>query len=343
MTLIDEFDYELPSERIAQIPLTDRAASKLLIDRGTASAEHRQVSDLGELLRPGDLLVVNDTKVLPARIFTTRPTGGVTELLLLEPDGPAATALLATRSEWVALVKPSKKVAPGTELTIDGEVDLHITVGDDLGEGRRRVVLESSALGAALDRVGKMPLPPYITESLDDPDRYQTVYADQPGSAAAPTAGLHLTDDLLTLLTNAGVQIATVELVVGLDTFRPVMVDRLDDHHMHSERYHVPDTTVAKLAHAERVVAVGTTTVRALESSVRLGPTGATNLFIREPYDFAIVDLLLTNFHMPKSTLLVMIDAFVGPRWRELYAEALANDYRFLSFGDAMLLDRNAT
>lgn len=343
MTTISEFDYELPAERIAQTPLTERTASKLLVDRGSASAEHRSVSDLGELLRPGDIVVMNDTKVLAARLFTRRPTGGSTEVLLLEPDGPPAVALTAAVSQWVGLVRPSKKVAPGTELVIDGEGDLAIIVGEDLGEGRRRLTIESSDLEGALLRAGQMPLPPYITETLDDPDRYQTVYADQPGSAAAPTAGLHLTESLLSGLADRGIATATVELVVGLDTFRPVMVEDLDDHQMHSEKYRVPDKTGVKIAEAERVVAVGTTTVRALESWARFGETGATNLFIRDPFEFQVVDVMLTNFHMPKSTLLVMIDAFIGSRWRDLYAEALLSDYRFLSFGDAMLLDRHAS
>lgn len=342
MTMIDEFDYNLPSERIAQVPLADRSSSKLLVDRGMSAPEHHHVSDLDNILEPGDLLVVNDTRVLAARLFTKRPTGGVTELLLLEPDGPAAVALASARSEWVALVKPSKKVAPGTELIIDGEDDLSITVGADLGDGRRNLVIESSDLEAALVRIGKMPLPPYITETLDDPDRYQTIYADQPGSAAAPTAGLHLTADLIDRLSAKGVDFATVELVVGLDTFRPVMVDSLDEHQMHSERYSVSEETQAKVAVAKRVVAVGTTSVRALESAARFELSGATDLFIRDPFEFLAVDMLLTNFHMPKSTLLVMIDAFVGRRWRTLYDEALAQDYRFLSFGDAMLLDRHA-
>ena len=343
MTTISEFDYELPAERIAQTPLTERTASKLLVDRGSASAEHRSVSDLGELLRPGDIVVMNDTKVLAARLFTRRPTGGSTEVLLLEPDGPPAVALTAAVSQWVGLVRPSKKVAPGTELVIDGEGDLAIIVGEDLGEGRRRLTIESSDLEGALLRAGQMPLPPYITETLDDPDRYQTVYADQPGSAAAPTAGLHLTESLLSGLADRGIATATVELVVGLDTFRPVMVEDLDDHQMHSEKYRVPDKTGVKIAEAERVVAVGTTTVRALESWARFGEAGATNLFIRDPFEFQVVDVMLTNFHMPKSTLLVMIDAFIGSRWRDLYAEALLSDYRFLSFGDAMLLDRHAS
>jgi S-adenosylmethionine:tRNA ribosyltransferase-isomerase len=342
MTRIDEFDYDLPQERIAQTPLADRSASKLLIDRGSLPADHRTVAELDQVLQPGDLLVVNDTRVLAARIFARRPTGGVTEVLLLEPQGPAALALRSEISQWQVLVKPSKKVPPGTELEIDGESELVITIGEDLGAGRRQAQIQSSNLEAALERVGNMPLPPYITVNLDDPERYQTVYAEHPGSAAAPTAGLHLTDELLGRLETRGVSFARVELVVGLDTFRPVTAERLDDHHMHSERYRVPAATAEAVEAAKRVVAVGTTTVRALESAARFGPEGATNLFIRRPFDFSVVDLVLTNFHMPKSTLLVMIDALVGPRWRDLYAEALASDYRFLSFGDAMLLDRNA-
>lgn len=343
MTTIDEFDYELPASRIAQVPLSDRSASKLLVDHGAAPTQHSTVSELDTVLEPGDLLVVNDTKVLAARLFARRPTGGMTEVLLLEPDGPAPIALQSESSDWTVLVKPSKKVAPGTELAIDGEDDLRITVGEDLGEGRRRARIESASLESALLRAGEMPLPPYITETLDDPDRYQTVYAEAPGSAAAPTAGLHLTQDVFERLGQHGVTVARVELIVGLDTFRPVAVDDLDDHVMHSEKYNVPAETMAAIDAARRVVAVGTTSVRALESCVRFGPRGATDLFIRDPYDFQVVDLLLTNFHMPRSTLLVMIDAFVGPRWRQLYDEALASDYRFLSFGDAMLLDRTAT
>ncbi len=340
--LIDDFDYVLPPERIAQTPLTERTASKLLVDRGSLRPEHRVVDQLDELLAPGDLVVMNNTKVLAARLLGTRPTGGKTEVLLLESNGPAAVALSTERSQWVGLVRPSKKVPPGTELEIAGEDDLVITVGDDLGEGRRELTVESTNLEAALVRAGQMPLPPYITETLDDPNRYQTVYAEPPGSAAAPTAGLHLTNELLARLESIGVQTATVELVVGLDTFRPVMVDDLSDHHMHSEKFQVSSDTAAKLDAAQRVVAIGTTTVRALESWARFGNVGSTNLFIRDPFDFRIVDKLFTNFHMPKSTLLVMIDAFIGARWRDLYAEALESNYRFLSFGDAMLLDRHA-
>ena len=342
MTTIDEFDYELPPERIAQVPIPERAGSKLLVDRGSSPPEHRTVAELARILRPGDLVVVNDTKVLPARIQARRPTGGRTEVLLLHPDGPPATALEQAETEWEVLVRPSAKVAPGTTLVVDGEADLRIEIGADLGEGRRRATIRSSELGAALERVGAMPLPPYITTPLDDADRYQTIYARTPASAAAPTAGLHLTAELLAALEDNGIDVATVELVVGLDTFRPVTVDRLDDHLMHSEKYRVPEPTAAAIEKADRVVAIGTTTVRALESAHRFGPEGATELFIRAPFDFAVVDVLLTNFHLPRSTLLVMIDAFVGARWRHLYDTALAGDYRFLSFGDAMLLDRHA-
>lgn len=342
MTSISEFDYDLPAHRIAQTPLANRSASKLLVDRGSEAPEHRGVVELDQILRPGDLLVVNNTKVLRARIIGQRPSGGRTEVLLLTPDGPAAVALQSEVSSWEVLVRPSKKVAPGTAITVPGESDLRIVVGEDLGEGRRRAQLESTNLDAALRRIGEMPLPPYITTPLEDGERYQTVYADPPGSAAAPTAGLHLTPAVLDAVGAAGVHIATTELIVGLDTFRPVTVENLDDHHMHSERYHVPHETTAAIASSTRVVAVGTTTVRALESAVRFGPAGSTSVFIRDPFDFQVVDLLLTNFHMPKSTLLVMIDAFIGPRWRTLYTTALASDYRFLSFGDAMLLDRHA-
>ena len=341
MSTIDSFDYELPDQRIAQVPLAQRDQSRLLRDRGTRVAEHRYVFELAQLLEPGDLVVVNNTKVLPARIHAVRPTGGATEVLLLEPDGPPVTALSAATSHWEVLVKPSKKVPPRTELTLDGESDLHITIGEDLGDGRRRAVLESSDLAAALERVGSMPLPPYIRETLEDAERYQTVYAQHPGSAAAPTAGLHLTPAIFDSLAARDISVANVELIVGLDTFRPVTVDKLDDHRMHSEHYRVPSETTAAVLEANRVVAIGTTTVRALESAARFGATGATELFIRDPFAFKTVDLLLTNFHMPKSTLLVMIEAFVGARWRDLYAEALEEQYRFLSFGDCMLLDRS--
>jgi len=322
--------YELPPSAIAQTPIEPRDSARLLVDRG-ASVEHRTVADLPDLLEPGDLVVVNDTRVLPARIPVRRPTGGAAEILLLENHGDDG---------WEALARPSKKLTPGLELETG---DLRVTMGDDLGDGRRMVELDSGErpLLDVLAEVGLPPLPPYIEEQIDNPDRYQTVFANRPVSAAAPTAGLHFTEQVFAGLAERGVNVTTVELAVGLDTFRPVMVDRLDDHVMHTEWYHVPAGTQSAIEAANRVVAVGTTAVRALESWAASGePEGRSNLFIRRPFDWKVVDVLMTNFHLPESTLLCLVDAFIGPRWRELYDTALAENYRFLSFGDAMLLAR---
>jgi len=344
------FDYELPEDRIAQHPLAERDAARLLVDRGPgASPWHRHVRDLPDLLEPGDLLVLNTTRVLPARLHLRKASGGAAEVLLLERvAGPV----------WEALVRPSRKLPPGTELRppagsgddgAGGAVDdLVVVMGADLGEGRRHVELrvEGDEL-AVLERHGEMPLPPYITETLDDPERYQTVFAQRPGSAAAPTAGLHLTPEVLARLAERGVDRAEVELVVGLGTFRPIATDEVEDHVMHAEQYRVPAETMAACertrAAGGKVVAVGTTAVRALESAAVRGELeGRTDLFITPGYEFRLVDRMLTNFHLPRSSLLVMIESFVGPRWRELYATALAEQYRFLSFGDAMLLSRSA-
>lgn len=326
-TLAD-IDYDLPAERIAQSPIEPRDAARLLVDRGD-HVEHRQVCDLPDLLEAGDLVVVNDTKVLPARIPVRRSTGGKAEILLLEERDDGS---------WEALGKPSKKLKPGDLVHAEG---LTIEMADDLGDGRRVVYLDPGDvdLHTRLADVGLPPLPPYIESQIDDPARYQTVYADRPLSAAAPTAGLHFTPTVLERLGARGVDLATVELAVGLDTFRPVMVDRLDDHVMHTEWYRVPDETIAAIESARRVVAIGTTAVRALESWKRTGaPSGRSDLFIRRPYDWQVVDVLLTNFHLPQSTLLCLVDGFIGPRWRHLYETAIAEEYRFLSFGDAMLL-----
>ncbi len=326
-TLAD-IDYDLPAERIAQSPIEPRDAARLLVDRGD-HVEHRQVCDLPDLLEAGDLVVVNDTKVLPARIPVRRSTGGRAEILLLEERDDGS---------WEALGKPSKKLKPGDLVHAEG---LTIEMADDLGDGRRVVYLDPGDvdLHTRLADVGLPPLPPYIESQIDDPARYQTVYADRPLSAAAPTAGLHFTPAVLERLGARGVDLATVELAVGLDTFRPVMVDRLDDHVMHTEWYRVPDETIAAVESARRVVAIGTTAVRALESWKRTGaPSGRSDLFIRRPYDWQVVDVLLTNFHLPQSTLLCLVDGFIGPRWRQLYETAIADEYRFLSFGDAMLL-----
>jgi S-adenosylmethionine:tRNA ribosyltransferase-isomerase len=265
---------------------------------------------------------------------------------------------------WLALVRPSRKLAPGSALRPTAAPDgtgVVVEVLDDLGEGRRvvRILPVGSAPVAggpvagwtrveelaAIAAIGEMPLPPYITTPLADAERYQTVYADEVGSAAAPTAGLHLTDELLAAVESAGAAVASVELRVGLDTFRPITTERVEDHVMHTEAYRVPGATwdAVRSTHEAggRVIVVGTTALRALESAAAHGELeGRTDLFIRGEHPFAVTDLLLTNFHLPRSSLLVLIDAFVGPRWRRLYADALESGYRFLSFGDAMLLRR---
>jgi S-adenosylmethionine:tRNA ribosyltransferase-isomerase len=333
------FDYQLPEDRIAQQPLAERDAARLLVDQGPGAApRHRCVRDLPDLLEPGDVLVVNTTRVLPARLHLRKATGGAAEVLLLERTGDGS---------WEALVRPGRRLPPGTELRPpSGGDDLVVVVGAELGDGRRSVVVRAGGDElAALVRHGEAPLPPYITESLEDPERYQTVFADRPASAAAPTAGLHLTPQVLARCEERGVVCAEVELVVGLGTFRPITAEVVEDHEMHSERYVVPEPTTAACERARadghRVVAVGTTTVRALESAAATGEaSGRTRLFITPGFEFRAVDRLMTNFHLPRSSLLVLVEAFVGPRWRDLYAAALAERYRFLSFGDAMLVSR---
>ncbi len=335
---IEDFDYHLPPERIAQVPLEPRDSSRLLIDRGPGRvAEHGHVTDLVGELRDGDLLVVNDSKVIPARLTLRRETGGAAEVVLLEPLDPQ-------RRSWEALVRPARKLHVGETLYTSDGTPL-VAVGDRTAAGdtfRVTILGEADPLDS-LQRFGVMPLPPYITTALADAERYQTVYANEPGSAAAPTAGLHLTPTLIEQLTAKGVELARVELVVGLDTFKPVDEPDPTTHLIHTERYSVPATTMEACQQARRVVAVGTTATRALETTAATGVLqGRSQLFIYRPYEWAIVDLLLTNFHMPRTTLLMMIDAFVGSRWRDLYDTALAGDYRFLSFGDAMLLNRSA-
>jgi len=337
--LITDFDYHLPDERIAQTAIEPRDAAKLLVDQGPAAPLHRHVRDIGEFFEPGDLLVVNDSKVIPARLKLNRATGGAAEVLLLEPVASAD----GDRRVWEALVRPGKKLRIGEQLygrdgqplveigarTIAGDT-FHITL---IGEGDPLALLEAN---------GDIPLPPYITTPLGARDRYQTVYANEPGSAAAPTAGLHFTPELLAAIREMGVDIATVELVVGLDTFQPMSVADPLDHQIHSERYRVSPAVIEQCRDAKRVIAVGTTATRALESAATFGELeGRTRLFIHQGYEWKTVDVLMTNFHLPKTTLLVMIEAFVGQRWRRLYEDALANDYRFLSFGDSMLLNRS--
>ncbi|MGH9242882.1 MAG: tRNA preQ1(34) S-adenosylmethionine ribosyltransferase-isomerase QueA [Acidimicrobiales bacterium] len=321
-----QYDYDLPDDAIAQVPIEPRDAARLLVDRGPgAEPGHCVVGDLPGLLEPGDLVVVNDTKVRHARLRLRRPAGGAAEVLLLDQRDDGA---------WEALVKPSRRLRPGTRL--EGAGGVSAMIGEDLGDGRRVVTVEGD-----FEAVGEPPLPPYIRVPLADAARYQTVYARRVASAAAPTAGLHLTTQTLARCREAGVQLATIELVVGLDTFRPIASERVEDHAIHREAYVVPAETMAACERAARVVAVGTTVVRALETAAATGElAGRTSLFIYGDYPFRMVDRLLTNFHVPRTTLLALVDAFVGPRWRHLYEVARAREYRFLSFGDAMLLRR---
>ena len=334
-TIPADLDYDLPPDAIAQTPSPQRDQARLLVDEAGAIA-HRRVSDLPELLGPGDVVVVNDTRVLPARLRMRRATGGAVEVLLLHEreDG-----------DWEALVRPSRRLRPGEVVAPDAaRAGASVEIRDDLGEGRRvvRVHTGGQPLLAVLDEIGVVPLPPYITAGIADPERYQTVYGRRPLSAAAPTAGLHLTTELLGRVRDAGAEVVAVELAVGLDTFRPITADRLEDHDMHTEQYNVPAGAQQALGRAERVVAVGTTAVRCLEAWAATGETsGRTSLFIRRPYPWRVVDALMTNFHLPRSTLLCLLDAFIGPRWRTLYAAALEHGYRFLSFGDAMFVTRS--
>ncbi len=327
---LDDFDYNLPKALIAQKPLPVRTDSRLLTDIDN-QIKHSTMNDFPEMIKEGDLIVLNNTRVLPARFHTKKPTGGKVEILLLE----------RTESElyWEALVKPSRRIKAGTFFKF-GE-DFGIEVLEDLGEGIRKVRIDADGDQIkAFEKYGEMPLPPYINKKLDDQDRYQTIYSQNAKSSAAPTAGLHITEELLERCVAKGARIEFVELVVGLDTFRPISSQKIEDHKMHSEFYEVSENVFQKCSAAKRVIAVGTTTVRALETAALKGLKGRTDIFIKRPFEFKIVDVLLTNFHLPKSTLLIMLDAFVGERWRLLYEEALSENYRFLSFGDAMLLQR---
>jgi S-adenosylmethionine:tRNA ribosyltransferase-isomerase len=309
---IEELDYDLPPELVAQRPVEPRDASRLLVyDRASGAVRHRVFRDLPAEAR-GALVVVNDTRVFPGRLHVKRPGGGAAEVLLLEPVGDGV---------WEALARPTRRLRPGMRL---GAVELL----EALGEGRWRVRLEGEPTGEA-------PLPPYITHPLADRERYQTVYAVEAGSAAAPTAGLHFTPRLL-----AELDVERVTLHVGLDTFRPVTAPTLAEHRLHSERYEVAADARARIERARRVLAVGTTTARVLESLARgAPPRGRTDLFITPGFGFRRVDALLTNFHLPRSTLLALVMAFAGvDETRRLYRLAIEERYRFYSFGDAMLL-----
>jgi S-adenosylmethionine:tRNA ribosyltransferase-isomerase len=348
---VDDFDYRLPAAAIAQVPAEPRDASRLLVlDRGASrpgapALRHRVFREVGEELRPGDLLVVNDSRVIPARLAARRDTGGEAEVLVLRPmdDGSG---------RWEALVKPSRRVQVGDRVQLrSGD---YVSVEERLGQGTRAVRFFRDAL-TVMAAAGEMPLPPYIRDRSSPPERYQTVYARPPGSAAAPTAGLHFTPELLDALEAGGVRRATVTLHVGLDTFRPLEGEFVDEHRIHREWYEVPPGTRRAIgaagADGGRVVAVGTTTVRVLETAAaQRRRAGWSDLYITPPHRFAGVDALVTNFHLPRSSLLLLVTAFVqagmgGATAHEArdtllaaYDAALEAGYRFFSFGDAMLI-----
>jgi len=326
-----DFYYDLPEAAIAQEAVEPRHAARLRDTR--TMADHRFL-DLPGLLEPGDLVVVNRTRVRKARLAARRPTGGAVEVLLLRGiEG----------DRWEAIAKPTRRLRAGSELLF-GDLTGRL-VADPVGG---RIVLEADGdLGLLAESSGELPLPPYFTGKLDDPDRYQTMFADQIGSAAAPTAGLHFTEEVTAGLARRQIAIERIELEVGLDTFQPITAASLDDHKIHSERIEVKAATLERVEATRRdggrVVAIGTTVVRALESAAATGelvPTsGSTDLFIRPGFHFRVVDLVVTNFHVPGSTLVVLIAAMLGERWREIYTEALDRGFRFLSFGDAMLIE----
>ncbi len=343
------FDFELPEELIAQVPLMNRTESRLLtLDKRSGEVQHRQFSDLSGLLRPGDVLVMNDTKVLPARLFGRKPdTGASVEVLLLkQTEG----------DRWEALVKPGKRCRTGTVIAFGeeestGEPLLTGTIEAEGEMGERTIRFAYQGIFTELlDRLGHMPLPPYIKETLSDKDRYQTVYAREAGSAAAPTAGLHFTKNYLQQLSERGVLLRYVTLHVGLGTFRPVSADRVEEHRMHAEYYQVPEDTATAIAAAKaegrRVIAIGTTSARTLETAAARSDSGIpeadrgwTDIFIYPGYQFRCVDAMLTNFHLPKSTLIMMISALAGrEQVLHAYREAVERKYRFFSFGDAMFI-----
>jgi S-adenosylmethionine:tRNA ribosyltransferase-isomerase len=338
--LTRDFDYHLPEDRIAQRP-APRGESRLLCLAAAGPARHRRVRDLPDILRPGDLLVVNDTRVVPARLYGAGRGGGEVELLLVEK----LAAL-----EWDALAKPGKRTRPGDRVRFADGLEAEVIATRDDG---RRAFRFSEPVEPHLERLGHVPLPPYIKRADDDADRalYQTVFASEPGAIAAPTAGLHFDEDLLARLAAAGIERSAVTLHVGIGTFKPVTAELVHEHRMERERFAIPAATAAALRRARerggRVVAVGTTVVRTLEASALLSGgeplagSGATDLFITPGFRFRVVDVLLTNFHLPCSTLLMLVSAFAGrERVLAAYEEAIGEGYRFYSYGDAMLAER---
>ncbi len=336
------YDYELPPELIAQSPAERRDAARLLVLPAAGGVSDRGIADLPELLRPGDLLVANDTRVLPARFFVKRRKGGAAQVLLLHPTDHGEV--------WLAMARPGKRIRPGDRLALGAEEGIEIV--DWAPGGNRLIRFYGTDADAAMRRYGHVPLPPYIrTPPADAAARYQTVYAKTPGSVAAPTAGLHFTTELIRRIEQRGARWSTLTLDVGAGTFRPVKAEKISDHHMHAERYEISPALAAEIARAkaagDRIVAVGTTSLRALEDAARRSPRGSvepgsawTEIFIYPPFEFRVVDALLTNFHLPRSTLLMLVCAFGGTeRVLAAYRHALSSGYRFYSFGDAMFIE----
>ncbi len=373
---LSSYDYELPPQLIAQNPVTPRDHSRLLVVSSATEHQHRIFRDLPELLRPGDLLVVNNTKVIPARLYGQKVTDPTADQPIgdrapvrgiatdTETDGAAVEVLLLeeqTPNRWLALVKPGKRLKPGAKIRFEPEsavgqpktVLTATIIAIDPPTGGRIIEFHlppDQSLLSVLATIGHVPLPPYITDSQAAPDQYQTVYASQPGAVAAPTAGLHFTPELLDRLETMGVQRAEITLHVGVGTFRPVEVEDVTNHTMHGEWIEVLPTVVEQIARTKaqggRVIAVGTTAVRSLEAAAQLSPTatiqpyrGKTELFIYPGYQWRVVDGLITNFHLPKSTLLMLVSSLIGrQRLLQLYQEAVRQQYRFYSFGDAMII-----
>jgi S-adenosylmethionine:tRNA ribosyltransferase-isomerase len=342
---LSDLDYPLPKEKIALFPTDDRPAAKLLcVDRASGVCRHKLFRDLPELLRPTDLLVLNNTKVLPARLFGEKPTGGKVEALLLKE---------LERNTWEALLKPGGRIGDGSILTFSKDrivLEAKVLSNPVSGTGKRLLLFQGIGVKEKLRVLGHIPLPPYIDrpDQPADYETYQTVFAKEEGAVAAPTAGLHFDKPLLKKLTGMDVEIADVTLHVSYGTFQPITVDPIEEHQMFEEEYEIPAETARKINAAKRagrrVIVCGTTCVRALESSVNeeeavIAQRGKTSIFIYPPYDFKIVDGLITNFHMPKSTLLAMVSAFLGyEKLMAAYNTALKENYRFASYGDAMLI-----
>ena len=335
-----DFDYYLPENLIAQTPVEPRDSSRLLVfDRESDTFEHKRFYDIIDYLKEGDVLVRNNTKVLPARMFSYTPNGGKVEILLLKRFN---------LTEWEVMVKPGKKARPGAKLTISDNLSLEVLSTIEESGTRRVKFFYDGVFEDIISKLGEMPLPPYITEKLKNQQRYQTVYASVDGSAAAPTAGLHFTPELLERIKNKGVEIVDVLLHVGLGTFRPVKADDIKEHHMHSEYYEISKESAEKINRAKlegrRIIAVGTTSVRTLESAsdengMVKETKDNTEIFIYPPYKFKCVDALITNFHLPKSTLLMLVSSLsTKEKILELYNTAVKEKYRFFSFGDSMFI-----